>query len=859
MRKYTDPAALRRLTRIKTYLRFLLPAMILLAAGWGCTTRRIGGKGVYLKKVIVKCDNPDISKEEVYGYVKQKPNRKLIGINLRNLYRKDLLVNGSGFPFYLHIHNLVGPKHEARRQARRDAHYKKRSERYDRLSPDKKAKRNAPKKRRTVGEFLLDIGEAPVLLDSEKTNRSMRQMELYLNNKGYFNSIVRDTVTYPFFFRKNKKKGTVTYIIEPSQPYRIRNITWKIDDPGIAYDIQTDTSADKCLLKKGGHYDIDTFAAEQMRITNLLRNNGYYQFSKDYVRFTADTSLGSNQADVEISIRRPQVRINDTSWVDVNHRRFTVRYILVKNIYSLAQMKKDTMSYDTIHFNDIVFLRNTDSLGRFAVEPVLRYRPEVIAQRVAFHSNIYYRQSDFDATYRQLSGLRVFRQVVISPEEAGPDKIDIVIKLMPVKKQSYTTQIEGTNTGGNLGVSGALSYQNTNLYHGAEILDIRIKGGTEAQQALVTGTTENNSQLAFNTIEIGTDASLYIPREFFPFGIFVSDKKTEENRKAQERRTVFTTSFNYQRRVDYDRLLWNLSYGYTYRFGNYQRIGIYPVELNVVKVNPKEGLQQLLQGGDPLLVYRFTDHLIHDFRVTYVWNTQGKKKDGATKQKHINYLKADFEMAGNALYAGYELAHADTDDNGSYRLAGIPFAQYIRLYLDYNHHFKIGDYEEIVIRVAQGIGVPIGNFPTLPLEKSFYGGGANGLRAWEARSVGPGSYVIPPDQRYAQFGDVQMEYNIEMRFRITSSLNGAVFADGGNIWLLKKDDQREGASFSKTFYNDFAFGPGIGVRYDLSFFVVRLDWAFKLRDPAQPYGERWYIPGQRRLDSNLNFGIGYPF
>lgn len=845
------------MSRFKTYFLFALPVLFILAGNFGCTTKRIGKKGVLLKKVIVQCDNTAVSKDDIYGYVKQKPNRKLIGINIRNLYRKDVLVNGSGFPFYLHIHNLVNPKHAEKRKQKRDERLARRDFKYKNPQPGKRRRTHPPKKRRTVGEFLLDIGEAPVLVDSNKTERSVHQIGLYMDNKGYFHSTVRDTLIYPFFQRNRKKKAILCYIIEPAQPYTIRKVEWRIDDPGIAYDLQTDTTSDKCLLKSGANYDTDVFEQEQNRLNTVLRNNGYFLFTKEYIRFQADTSLGTHQADIKIIIRRQQTKITDSTWIETNHQRFYVRNIIVKNLLSLGQLKSDSVVYDTTMFNDVAYLRNTEVLAKIPLEEQLRFKPELLGSRIAFKPNIVYRQSDYEASYRQLIGLHVFRQVIIAPEIVGTDKVDIVIKLFPVLRQSFTTQIEGTNTGGNLGVGGALSYQNTNLFHGAEILDIRLKGGTEAQQALVTGTTENNSQLAFNTIEVGTDASLYIPREFFPFGIFVSEKRTEENRLAQERRTVFTTSFNYQQRVDYDRLLWNLSYGYTYRYGKYNRIGIYPIEFNVVKVNPREGLQQLLQNGDPLLLYRFTDHLIHDFRMSYVWNTLGKKQQGKN-QKHVNFLKVDFEMAGNMLYLGYNLANADKDDQGSYRLGGIPFAQYVRTLVDYNHHFKIGDYQELVIRVAQGVGFPLTNFPTLPLEKSFYGGGANGIRAWEARSLGPGSYVIPPDQKYAQFGDVQLEYNIELRFRITKTLNGAVFADGGNVWLMKKDDLREGANFSGKFYNDLAFGPGLGLRYDLSFFIVRLDWGMKLRDPSQPYGERWYV-GQRRLDSNLNFGIGYPF
>jgi outer membrane protein assembly factor BamA len=222
----------------------------------------------------------------------------------------------------------------------------------------------------------------------------------------------------------------------------------------------------------------------------------------------------------------------------------------------------------------------------------------------------------------------------------------------------------------------------------------------------------------------------------------------------------------------------------------------------------------------------------------------------------------DGESSGLLLREFFEISKINPDANGSYEIAEIPFSHYIRLFADGRFNKAIGAYQRLVGRSALGIGLPLSNYPTLPLEKSFYSGGANGIRAWEARTLGPGSYIIPSEQKYAQFGDIQLEYNLELRFRITKTLNGAAFIDGGNIWILKKDSSRPNADFSfkkMNFLNDLAFGPGLGLRYDLSFFIVRLDWAFKLRDPSYPIGERWYNPSQRKLSSNLNFGIGYPF
>ncbi|HEU4718290.1 MAG TPA: hypothetical protein VFU15_10670, partial [Bacteroidia bacterium] len=628
----------------------------------GCTAIRVGKGQVMLKKVIIKCENPDISKDEIYGYLKQKPNRKLFGANYPHLLKrgkigkKGLLVSGSGFPFYLCIYNLVNPVREKKREDRRDARYEAKKKRYENAPIKRNGhRRKEPKKRRTIGEFLRDIGEAPVVIDSSLTARSHHQLTLYLDNKGYFNSTVKDTLIYPWLQRKKQKKGILCYIIVPSQPYKIRNVTWDVKDPNVDYDLLT--VKDSCLIRTGNNYDVDVFEAERDRITKSLRNNGYYLFTKDFIRFSIDSTLGTHQMDVTILITRPQIPTSDSTWKEVAHRRFYIDHIIVKSLISLGQLKSDTAVYDTLSYNDITILRNTGSIDGIPIEEKFRYKPDVLASRISFRQNIVYRQSDYEATYRQLTDLRVFRQVVINPETHDSDKINIVIELFPYARQSFTAQTEVTNTGGNLGFGGSFGYQNNNLFHGAEVFNFLVKGGTEAQQTITAGSSAN-TPFTFNTIEFGAQATLNIPRDFFPFNVVTPRNRPEDQRKAQDRRTVFTSTADYQHRIDYDRSLGNLSYGYTFRYKKYVHFGIYPVEINVVKVNPRPGLAALLENRDPLLLYRFTDHLIQDSRLTYVLNTKDPRFNT------IYFLRFDMEASGNIMRYAFSRSKADTDATG---------------------------------------------------------------------------------------------------------------------------------------------------------------------------------------------------
>ncbi len=815
------------------YILFFWSAVMLWPA---CQARRVGKDQTMVKKVFIKCKNPDVDKADMYGYVKQKPNRRIFWLPLP---KRHVHQEGQGPALYLHIYNMVNPKRELKRQKRRNERFDKRNRRRH-----NRGKNDDARKWKTIGEILWSIGEAPVILDTSLTKRTVRQFDQYLDNKGYFNSTVRDSLVYTRWQRLigRQKKAIVWYIVEPAPAYTVRKIDWQISDQQMAYylnDLVLDTLS--YLIKRGENYDVDVLQAERDRITRHLRNTGYYKFSRDFVRFTIDSSLNTHQVDITISIRKPKIQVNDTTQTEVDHQRYEIRNVTVCTAYRRPGRNVGEFSYDTLR----------DGLQPIMLyDSVLKIKPEVLRERIFLAPNLIYRDSLSDLTYRSLTSLQIYRQVDISYREVGNGKLDCRINLTPLSRQSFIAQMEGTNTAGNLGIGGSFAYQNNNTFHGAERFEFRIKGGTEAQQPLTEVEQSTEEQLVFNTIEAGADVTLNVPRAFFPFNKLPI-------KKAEDRRTIFQTSYNYQSRIDYDRSIGNLSYGYSFRVGRLSRLSIYPIEFNLVKVNPRAGLEALLNSNqDPLLRYRFTDHMTNDFRISYLKNTQNIKKGG-----NANYLRVDLESSGNMVRGIYKLTNEVPDSLGSYRIGGIPFAQYLRFFVDYRHYYDLGDHQRIVVRIAHGVGWALDNFPTLPLEKSFYGGGANGIRAWEARSLGPGSWQYDRNAvRYAQFGDIQAEYNIELRFKISKTLQGALFADGGNIWLLKEDATRPNAAFKfNRFINDLAFGPGAGVRYDLGFFIFRLDWAFRLRDPSYPIGERWWIPGQRKLGNNLNFGIGYPF
>lgn len=846
-------------------MRFWYFLLTLAAAGFagsGCnSTKRVPADKQLLVRNKVKTSDKHVDVDEMLGYIKQKPNRRIF----------DFL-GSRGYPLYLNFYNQVDPVKQEKRHLKSQERMKKKNERirkknqeileYNKNKPKKKWKKTKDertKPRRSPKEafcdWLIDIGEPPVILDTALSQKTCRQLSLYLNNKGYFNSEVTDTIRY-FYKRKKdkngqpvlKKKAEVVYMVNVAQPYKIRNVHYNLEDTHLADFADTN----KRLVKSGDNYDVDVLQQERDRITTALKNDGFFYFNKSFIHFTVDSALNSHQLDITIDIRKQHILLPDSTIYSANHQRYIIRNVYVVTDYSPRE-REDTMRRIQVQpdtSRHIYF----KSRGKMAI------RPSVLYDRIFFNYGAYYDERISERTYRELTGLRNFKQVGIEMKmvySGNNDSLDCYIRMLPTARQSYLVQIEGTNTGGNLGISGSYVYQNNNVFRGAEQLEIRIRGGTEAQQ--LVGGQQGSTQLTFNTIEFGPELALRFPRAFFPYNLLIDRWVKNEDYKN----TTLLSSFNYQRRVDYTRTIGNFSYGYNFRVTDRKKNtftwAVNLLEVNVVNASLSEALfLQLVANRDLLLLYRFTDHLTNDGRISFVLNTQDLKKRG-----NVFYFKTDLELAGFTAYNIFKLTDQTPAQNGSYEIAGIPFAHYYRYFFDLRYYRNLGPHQTAVLRIAQGLGNPLKNYSTLPLEKSFFAGGANGIRAWESRSLGPGNYDVPTELKYVQFGEVLLEGNAELRFRITKTVNGALFGDMGNIWLIKADSTRPGGEFDFTHparnISALAFGAGAGLRFDLSFFILRLDVAAPLRDPAYPEGSRWLKAGASFQRTNFNFGIGYPF
>ncbi len=822
---------------VRKHSHILLLIILLPLLFNACKPARKLKEGEYLlnKNHVIDKDTK-IDKTEIENYIKQKPNRKIF----------------FSFRFHLWLHNLVNEDHIKRKRIAHDKKIEKRNMR--RVAKGKSEKKND---HQLFGEWLLSIGEPPVILDSLLMHKSAKQIRLFLNNKGYFISSVTDSVY------KHKKEADVFYKIKASAPYTINAVDYKIPDEILKYYVYADSS--NTLILKGNNYDVDVLQKERERITYELNNNGYYLFTKDYIYYTIDTTIGNKKVNVILGIKNFAHKYSDyaDSIVEAPHQRFYVNNIYIQPDF--VSKKLDNLQKDTI-VADGYYVLHTGKL---------RYKTKVLLSSVFIHKGELYQLKNIEDTYKRLSDLKAFKSINIFFVPNKGDYLDCYIQLSPILKQSFTIEIEGKNTSGNLGIGGSIVFQNRNVFKGAEVLELRLKAGVEAQKVFNSknGTGINNlsNSALFNTAEIGPEGNIYIPRFLLPFKVKAS--------KQSNPKTIFTSSFTYQRRPDYSRYITNLSFGYTWKESAAIRHTINPIMINYVRVFLQPAFETYLDDQVRNLYVRnsFSNHLSTSTRYTLVYNEQDIKKLG-----NFSFFKFNAESSGNILRGIYDLGNSiqpntfAKDGQGEYKLANIVYSQYLRTDADYRFYYNLNDISKIVFRIAAGIGKPLKNFPQLPLERIFYSGGANGIRAWQSHSLGPGSYADDGKYSYDQFGDGQLEGNVEYRFKIFKMLNGAYFIDGGNTWLGKPRIDRPGGDFQfNRFYKEIAIGSGIGLRFDFNFFIIRFDLGLKVRDPQFEENKRFIIQNlfnpawkndYQSTHNNtkydfftFNIGIGYPF
>ncbi len=767
---------LRRFPKISSVLFHLFLFVALLVTLSCSPTRRIAEGDYLLARSHVELNTKELEPGNIKRYEKQSPNKTILGLK-----------------FHLFLYNLAKPG-----------------------------------KDRFPGSWFRRIGEEPVIWDPLLTERTVDEFKNYTLTKGYYNSVVDDSV------RLKKRKAIVRYEIELNEPHRINSITYAFEDRGLMSIILPDTS--NCLINRGAPFDKELLQRERQRIEEVLKNKGYFKFSKEFIFFEAKEIEGKKLVDLKLLIKEDVEGIPDPITKVRKHYPYKIRNTFIYPNYSLfnEELNKNALESDTVLLDGTKVIYT----GKQKIKPVTVILPNRCSPESV------YQLGNVKRSYRNYSSLELFRIANINFREIGQSMIDTgkyryidcQVELSPRKTQAYQFEIVGTNSDLDLGVRGNLLYNNYNLFRGAENFQVKLTTAAE------WGKRSNVEAEQRSMVEVGLEGSLTIPMFLIPF-------KAKELTRKFNARTIINASYNYQDRREYLRTIANTSYSYRIKGNIYNAHTITLLDFNYVQVGDIDD-EFWAEIDSTRLRNSFIDHTVLATRYSFEYSNQEVQK-----LRDFIYFKTSLESAGN-------LISAFSDST----FLGVPYFQYFKVDFDFRYNNQITPGNRLVYRIFTGVGYPLGKSQTLPFERMYFSGGPYGIRAWSSEELGPGSFNYKESKYYYNRAELKLEANVEYRFELFWKLEGALFVDAGNIWSLYEDPERDGAEFSwDRFYKEIAVGTGLGTRLNLSFLLFRIDFGIKMRDPVILEGTRWidfnpnvnYTFFGDRL--RIQFGIGYPF
>ena len=688
-----------------------------------------------------------------------------------------------------------------------------------------------------INRWIQRVGTPPVIYDDALTEASAEQLRTALINRGYMNNVV----TYHVATDSVKRKALVDFDITLGEPYFIRSIAYEIPDDDMR-DIILGDSVD-FVVHKGDLLNFNNLDQWRQDITENLRNHGYYAFNKEYITFIADTAADSHAVDLTLNTREPY-RNERMPYYD-EHEPFYVRNVTYITRYDPVAM------HDSYWGEDTVVL----SSGVRVYEDSTHYlRPQVLDECNHIEPGSLYNAEAVNRTYRALGRLSVIKQINIDVRPVGEVDgvlmLDAYVLLQPGSAQTISVSLEGTNSEGDLGFGVGVDYQHRNIFKGAEVLNGKFKLSYESLSGNVSDLINNNYS------EYSTEWGITFPKFMAPF------LKRSFKRKIQAS-TIFSLNFDYQARPEYTRVI--AGGGWRYQWSERSRRLVHTltlVDLSVISM-PKFK-KEFLDAINPMLRYSYRDHLI--MRMGYNFYRTNKAEMNVQQmglfQRNVFTIRANAETAGNLLYGLSHLSRQKADENGSYKALGIRYSQYVKMDADYaiTHYFDRR--QSIAFHVGAGVAVPYGNSDVLPFEKRFYSGGANSVRGWGVRTLGPGIYNSNNrlDKFIYQCGDIRFDVNLEYRAKLFWVVELGMFVDAGNIWTIKEYEDQPGGVFKfNKFYEQIAASYGAGLRLDFKYFLVRVDMGMKAHNPASGQ-EHWPLthPDFKR-DSEFHFSVGYPF
>jgi outer membrane protein assembly factor BamA len=801
-------------------------------------------------------------------YVNDKKNKTERINNLLFQQRNKKIAN---IPLRLYIYNTARPNIDSLVNANIDSKPKKRQHLENFLS--KKQLDRYIEARIGFNNWIKKTGEAPVIVNNEKTSRSEKQLEAYFFNNGWFNvdaSSITDTL--------EDKKATISYYVKTGEPYIVDSLSTKIASPVI--DSLYNATKNNSFIKLNKQYKTATFASEKDRINKVMRNSGVYHFSQDYVYFDMDTINTNKKVNVELQILNRSITTQDTSYKEP----FNIYKIKEVNVYTdYTYGNKDLALKDSTTFKNF----NLYSYGK------LRFKPKAITDAIFITPGDVFRDMDRSNTYRHINNLQTFKHPSIDFIENPDTTLTANILLTPYKKfgLNFSAEVSQSNIQ-SVGLSFNPSLLMRNIFRGAETLELSAFGSIGASKD-----GADPSDPFFDITELGVDLKLTIPRLFFPFNtekiipktMFpstrISISTSSQTNVGLDKQTV-SGIFNYKwfasnlvtNRMD----LFNIQYVRNLNPDNY--FGVYQNsydELNAISkdidYNNGENLtyptetdmfiNEVLSGNTSIQpgsteynqVYsinerkiRLTENnLIFASNFNYTRDNRENLYD-----ETFSIFRVKVEFAGNLFSAISKIGNLKKNDAGQYEIFNVAYSQYVKTEFDYIKHWDLGKKNVLAIRSFAGIAIPYGNSTNIPFSKSFFAGGTNDNRAWVAYSLGPGS--LDSNNEFNE-ANLKLAFNIEHRFNIFDKFNGALFIDTGNIWNVLDDITDPQANFTNfSSLKDIAIGSGFGLRYDFGFAVFRFDIGFKTYDPSYPENDRWF-KDYNFSNAVYNIGINYPF
>lgn len=838
---------------------FILITLIIV----GCnTTKRVPDNKRLLMDNEIYVDDKKNKDDEVTNQLYQKPNSSILGYRLR-----------------LNLYNLAKQNTDSLYKDKFLKNPKKYYRKAKWLSKKQVNRLGQSFWNKGIHEFLKKTGEAPVLLDTTSTKKSIKRLNSYYFNNGFFD-VKTDFTTDT----SKTKKVVLKYKITKGNGYKLDSL--KTDIATFALDSLYKLRKDNSFIKSGNQYKTEDIDNERNRITTDFRNNGVYFFQQNYINFDLDTIQTNKKVNLKLNIENQNIREGDTS----STQDFKIYKINKVNIFTDHQTNKNEIKVnDSVTYNGY----------NFYSEKKLKYKPKSITSAIFIAPGTKYSDFRTTLTSKYLSNLRVFNYPSIQYSVDPKDENGLIanVFLIPRKKYTFGASVDFTHSNiQDFGISGNTSLGIRNVFNGAETFEIAFRGNVGASRDLA-----NPNNNFFNISEIGVDSKLNFPRILFPLN---TDKIIP---KTMIPSTTLSVGFAKQRNIGLDKQNFtsSLSYNWTPKRNTTVRFDLFNVQfvknvnignyfnvyrasydrLNEIAEIYNENIQNVDLNGNLTqegtlnfindVLNETTDILPNDEEYKTVLSIKeryerliennlifassisfSKTSKRDLQDNNFYIFKTKIESAGNVLSLIANASKEITNQNGANTIFDVEYSQYIKTEFEYIKHWDLKRKKVFAIRSFFGIAIPYGNSNSIPFSRSYFAGGTNDIRAWQPYSLGPGSSGGIFDFNEA---NMKISFNAEFRFNIFGKLNGALFADTGNIWNVLDNVEDEAYKFNGIkSLESLALGTGFGFRYDFGLFVVRGDLGFKTYNPAKDMSQRWFKE-LNLSDSVLNIGINYPF